>query len=97
MLNIRQADDHFGPFTDAAVPTDGDPFSSFTSAQEDADDTSFDNFGDFGEFQTGDGEMTPTGGSWSFASDTSISSGSDDVEVIDVTNSPQEHRTEPPK
>ena len=93
---MRQ-DDNFGPFTDAATPTHGDPFSSSISVQDDGDDASFDNFGDFGDFQTGDGEITPTGGSWSFASDTSISSGSDDVEVIDVTNSPQDFRTEPPK
>ncbi|EJD02211.1 SAPS-domain-containing protein, partial [Fomitiporia mediterranea MF3/22] len=97
--NFAFDDDHFGPFTDAAASSGSDPFSnSFTSASEDADEASFENFGDFGEFQTGDGEMTPTGGSWSFASDASISSGgSDDVEVVDVASSPQDHRTDAQK
>lgn len=51
---------------------------------EDADDTSFDQFGDFGDFQAADGDLTPTGGSWTFASDTSVSSESDETEVIQV-------------
>ena len=56
-----------------------------------SDDTdgsnSFDHFGDFGDFQTGDGDLTPTGGSWTFASDASFGSGSDDAEfVVEETN-----------
>jgi serine/threonine-protein phosphatase 6 regulatory subunit 3 len=42
----------------------------------------FDNFGDFGDFQSGDGDLTPTGGSWTFASDASFGSGSDEVEIL---------------
>ena len=89
-----QQDDSFGPFSDAATVQSRDPFSSFTGSNEDADETSYDDFGDFGEFQTGDGETTPTGGSWSFASDISTSSGSDDTEVVDMTHSPQDSRTD---
>lgn len=44
--------------------------------------SSFEGFGDFGDFQSGDGELTPTGGSWTFASDASFGSGSDEAEVI---------------
>ncbi|KAF8516965.1 SIT4 phosphatase-associated protein-domain-containing protein [Hysterangium stoloniferum] len=51
-------DDGFGPFSDAVVSND--PF------QMDQDDSPF----DFGDFQVaeapGDGEMTPTAGSWTF-------------------------------
>ncbi|KAH8117023.1 SIT4 phosphatase-associated protein-domain-containing protein [Phellopilus nigrolimitatus] len=98
--NFSFEDDSFGPFSDSAAATssDNEPFS-FSSVSEDVDDASFDNFGDFGDFHNGDGELTPTGGSWSFASDTSISSGSDDAEVIEAdrssdTNSPQDNRTD---
>ena len=105
-------DDGFGPFTDsAAVSTnDRDPFTSINSNPEDVDEASFENFGDFGDFQTADGELTPTGGSWSFASDASISSESDDAEVIDTdrffdassgsnsaSSSPHETRTDTTK
>lgn len=90
-------EDQFGPFSDAAAaPTDGEPYS-FT-ADEDA---SYENFGDFGDFQGGEGDLTPTAGSWSFASDTSISStSSEEPEVIEAdhssmdSNSPQHLRTE---
>lgn len=39
------------------------------------EDSSFDSsFGDFGDFQSSqDGELTPTTGSWTFASDSGIS------------------------
>ena len=42
----------------------------------------FDNFGDFGDFQSGDGDLTPTGGSWTFASDASFGSSSDEAEIL---------------
>ncbi|KAF7298318.1 hypothetical protein MKEN_01356300 [Mycena kentingensis (nom. inval.)] len=75
------ADDGFGPFSDAGAdpftftsPASGSP-SAFS---DEMDDASFDdNFadGDFGDFQSGDfgsppkdGELTPTAGSWTFAS-----------------------------
>jgi serine/threonine-protein phosphatase 6 regulatory subunit 3 len=39
---------------------------------------SFDSFGDFGDFQSaGDGETTPTAGSWTFTSGSGHSSPSD--------------------
>lgn len=68
----------------------------------DSDDASFEGFGDFGEFQAADGELTPTGGSWSFASasDASLSSNSsmEDVELVEAERvrregSPEETRT----
>ena len=66
-------EDGFGPFSDsaAAAGSSSDPFtfasSSFSSYSSD------DSF-DFGDFQSGDsdghkdGELTPTAGSWTFAS-----------------------------
>lgn len=97
-------DDNFGPFSDAAAVTssDVDVGISFTTVGVDSDDASFDGFGDFGDFQGADGELTPTGGSWSFASasDASLSSNSsiDDVEVVEAErirreSSPEETRT----
>ncbi|EIN06991.1 SAPS-domain-containing protein [Punctularia strigosozonata HHB-11173 SS5] len=94
-------DDTFGPFSDSAAASGSDPFSypSTLSAQiEDA--TSFDSFGDFGDFQAApeDGELTPTGGSWTFASDTasagdgSESVGSDDFAFMGV-DKPEESNT----
>lgn len=43
------------------------------------EDSTFEGFGEFGEFQSNSGELTPTGGSWTFASDSSISEGSEDA------------------
>ncbi|KAL5532801.1 SIT4 [Sanghuangporus sanghuang] len=95
--NFAFEDDQFGPFSDTAAAPESNPFSSFTGSAGDMDETSFDDFGDFGEFQAADSDVTASGGSWSFASDTSISSGSDDTEVIDITHSPQDHRTDSQK
>ncbi|RDB22233.1 Extragenic suppressor of kinetochore protein 1 [Hypsizygus marmoreus] len=89
-------DDGFGPFADSHAPG-GDPFtfssgSSFSS--DEIEDTSFDsNFGDFGDFQSaGDGELTPTTGSWTFASDSSTSDGSDSG-ISEEQTSPKEDKT----
>ncbi|KAF9261231.1 SAPS-domain-containing protein [Marasmius fiardii PR-910] len=82
-------DDDFGPFSDSGGASGTDPFTFPSSFSEEIDDSSFDSFGDFGDFQSAehdvddhlpeDGELTPTGGSWMFASDGSISgSGSED-------------------
>jgi len=71
-VNSYDDDDGFGPFSDsAAARTSSDPFtftsSSFSSYSSD------DSF-DFGDFQSGDsdgpkdGDLTPTAGSWTFAS-----------------------------
>ena len=101
-LTTTLQDDNFGPFSDAAAVTssDGDAGISFTTVGVDADDASFEGFGDFGEFQGADGELTPTGGSWSFASDASLSSNSsmEDVELVEAERarreaSPEETRT----
>ncbi|KAK0211682.1 SIT4 phosphatase-associated protein-domain-containing protein [Armillaria fumosa] len=68
-------DDTFGPFSDSAAVSNSDAF--FSSLSDEMEDSTFDNFGDFGDFQsaspTQDGELTPTAGSWSFASDSSAS------------------------
>lgn len=81
-----QDEDAFGPFSDAAAAISSDSTDPFgvPRLSEDADDTSFDQFGDFGDFQAADGDLTPTGGSWTFASDNSVSSESDDTEVIQI-------------
>ncbi|KAG5644039.1 hypothetical protein DXG03_009191 [Asterophora parasitica] len=69
-------DDGFGPFSDAAAITPANGADAFFSSS--FSDESFDSesFGDFGDFQSasfdGDsGELTPTTGSWTFASDSS--------------------------
>ncbi|GLB34588.1 putative SAPS-domain-containing protein [Lyophyllum shimeji] len=71
-------DDGFGPFSDASAASrskgsGGDPFSFSSSFSDESFDS--ESFGDFGDFQSasteGDGELTPTTGSWTFASDSS--------------------------
>ena len=72
-------DDSFGPFSDSAAASRSDPFNLSASFSDDIQEVSFDSFGDFGDFQSaGDGETTPTAGSWTFASGSSHSSPSDD-------------------
>jgi serine/threonine-protein phosphatase 6 regulatory subunit 3 len=80
--------DGFGPFSDPSGGTVNDTFT-FSSSFSD-EDSSFDSFGEFGDFQTAedhdhdhdhDGSLTPTSGSWTFANEVggsvdSISSGS---------------------
>ncbi|EJF66213.1 SAPS-domain-containing protein [Dichomitus squalens LYAD-421 SS1] len=77
-------DDAFGPFSDSAAANGSDPFTFETTTAADGfmNDSSFESFGDFGDFQTagsdsfGDGgSLTPTGAdSWSFASASSTGS-----------------------
>jgi len=70
-------DDGFAPFSDAAAVTPASNGISSIDFSSSFSDESFDSdgFGDFGEFQSasveGDGELTPTTGSWTFASDSS--------------------------
>ena len=62
--------DGFGPFADPSGGTVNDTFT-FSSSFSD-EDSSFDSFGDFGDFQTAedhDGSLTPTSGSWTFANE----------------------------
>ena len=64
------AQDGFGPFTDPSGGTVSDSFT-FSSSFSD-EDSSFESFGDFGDFQAAeehDGELTPTSGSWTFANE----------------------------
>ncbi|KAI8989835.1 SAPS-domain-containing protein [Trametes punicea] len=72
-------DDAFGPFSDSAAASGSDPFtfaSSSAASEEFIEDSSFESFGDFGDFQSAgsgsfeaEGTLTPTGAdSWSFAS-----------------------------
>ncbi|KAI0256604.1 SIT4 phosphatase-associated protein-domain-containing protein [Lactifluus subvellereus] len=71
-------DDGFGPFSDSAAASRSDPFNLSPSFSDDIQEVSFDSFGDFGDFQSGgDGETTPTAGSWTFASGSGHSSPSD--------------------
>ncbi len=59
--------DGFGPFSDSAAVSDGFIFNSSFSDE----DSSFESFGDFGDFHGAEeGELTPTiSGSWTFASE----------------------------
>lgn len=62
--------DGFGPFSDPNGGTAGDTFTFSASFSD--EDSSFDSFGDFGDFQTAedhDGTLTPTSGSWTFANE----------------------------
>jgi serine/threonine-protein phosphatase 6 regulatory subunit 3 len=72
LLIIWQDNDTFGPFSDSAAASGSDPFTFRSSFTE--DDSAFDTFGDFGDFQSAqDGELTPTAGSWTFTSGSSAS------------------------
>ncbi|KAL0946479.1 hypothetical protein HGRIS_012696 [Hohenbuehelia grisea] len=62
-------DDGFGPFSGSS--SSADPFTFAASFSEEMEDASYEAFGDFGDFQAASGELTPTGGSWTFASDSS--------------------------
>jgi serine/threonine-protein phosphatase 6 regulatory subunit 3 len=69
----------FGPFADSGSGSDPFTFSTFS---EDTEESAFDSFGDFGDFQTAqDGELTPTGGSWTFESGSSASGASEEDSV----------------
>lgn len=65
--NSFSLQDGFGPFSDSAGVSDSFAFSSSFSDEESV----FESFGDFGDFQSPeDGELTPTtSGSWTFASE----------------------------
>ena len=68
--NFFSRQDGFGPFSDPSGGTVNDTFT-FSSSFSD-EDSSFDSFGDFGDFQTAedhDGSLTPTSGSWTFANE----------------------------
>ncbi|KAF7337855.1 Extragenic suppressor of kinetochore protein 1 [Mycena venus] len=92
-------DDGFGPFSDAAAADGSDPFTFSSSFSDEMEDTAFDSFADFGEFSAAsppqDGELTPTAGSWTFASDSSPSP-SDDVGSEHLEpHSPEEEKRMP--
>ncbi|KAI0748433.1 SIT4 phosphatase-associated protein-domain-containing protein [Daedaleopsis nitida] len=83
MLQDPFEDDTFGPFSDSAAAGGSDPFTFATaSVDEFMADSSFDSFGEFGDFQSAssgsvdeEGSLTPTGAdSWSFASASSTGS-----------------------
>jgi serine/threonine-protein phosphatase 6 regulatory subunit 3 len=87
-----QDDGAFGPFADSGSGTDPFTFSTFS---EDTEDSAFDSFGDFGDFQTAqDGELTPTGGSWTFESGSSAS-GSDEAVKDRSENSVNNRQIDP--
>ncbi|KDQ61229.1 hypothetical protein JAAARDRAFT_173829 [Jaapia argillacea MUCL 33604] len=73
---FQDDDDTFGPFSDSAAASGSDPFTFSSSFSEEIGHSSFEDFGDFGDFQggSGDGELTPTAGSWSFTSGSSAAS-----------------------
>ena len=82
MTCFYSSQDGFGPFSDPSGGTVSSDTFTFSSSFSD-EDSSFDSFGDFGNFQTAedhDGSLTPTSGSWTFANEVggsvdSISSG----------------------
>ena len=77
-IPITLKDDGFGPFSDSAASSQSDPFNLSSSFSDDIREVSFDSFGDFGDFHSsGDGETTPTAGSWTFTSGSGHSSPSD--------------------
>lgn len=81
-LSSEFQDDGFGPFSDA---TAHDPF-----IPSDQDDSPF----DFGDFQVaeapGDGETTPTAGSWTFEGGSSEGSGSLSSSALSLSASSEE-------
>lgn len=83
-LFVHAQDDAFGPFSDTAAASGSDPFTfpSNLSGGGDIHGASFDNFGDFGDFHSADGETTPTAGSWTFEGGSSTSSEVDDVMAL---------------
>ncbi|CDO73666.1 hypothetical protein BN946_scf185014.g136 [Trametes cinnabarina] len=98
-------DDGFGPFSDSAAASGSDPFTFASSSvtEEFMEDSTFDSFGEFGDFQSAgsnsfeaEGTLTPTGAdSWSFASASSAGSFEDsfaDRQASDI-NRDQDERT----
>ncbi|KAG9318917.1 SIT4 phosphatase-associated protein-domain-containing protein [Chiua virens] len=74
-VNSYDDDDSFGPFSDsAAASLSPDPFTLGSASSSFSSSYSSDDSFDFGDFQSGDsdgpkdGELTPTAGSWTFAS-----------------------------
>ncbi len=66
----------------------------FTSLSDEMAESSFESFGDFGEFQgAADGELTPTAGSWTFASDGSDTPSSGDGSPSPSPKSGEEGKT----
>lgn len=66
------------------------------------EDSSFESFGDFGDFQTAEeGELTPTAGSWTFASDSSsisdFSEGATEENITDHQHTSSEDAKLAPK
>ena len=59
--HILTKDDGFGPFSDSATTSDADPFTFSTSFSRELDDSTFDTFGDFGEFQAASGSDAEQG------------------------------------
>ncbi|KAI6008648.1 SIT4 phosphatase-associated protein-domain-containing protein [Pisolithus marmoratus] len=82
-------DDAFGPFSDAAGTPTSEPIQFATSFSPLSSDDSF----DFGEFHSADsdsmrdGELTPTAGSWTFASGSEVEGDSEGDEFGNLTNS----------
>ena len=72
-------DDGFGPFSDSAATSDADPFTFSTSFSRELDDSTFDTFGDFGEFQAASGSDTERGHGSRGGSDLSDSSAFGDL------------------
>ncbi|KAI9510264.1 SIT4 phosphatase-associated protein-domain-containing protein [Russula earlei] len=70
--------DPFSTEDDDSAASRSDPFNLSSSFSDDTPEVSFDSFADFGEFQSaGDGETTPTAGSWTLTSGSGHSSPSD--------------------
>ena len=63
---------------------------------DEGNEVSFEDFGEFGDFQAADGELTPTGSSWTLASTASLSSDESDDSRTEMAES-EDDRTQPPK
>jgi hypothetical protein len=51
-----------------------DPFTFSSSFSDEMEETTFESFGEFGDFQSPqDGELTPTAGSWTFTGSSTLS------------------------
>ncbi|KAK7038262.1 SIT4 phosphatase-associated protein-domain-containing protein [Favolaschia claudopus] len=90
-------DDGFGPFSDAAAANGSDPFTFSSSFSDEMEDTAFDSFADFGEFNSppADGELTPTAGSWTFTSGSSPSPSDDAASEHSDPQSPETEKRMP--
>jgi hypothetical protein len=89
-LFFSPSQDGFGPFSDPSGGTVNNNNDTFTFSSSFSDeDSSFDSFGDFGDFQTAEdhdgGSLTPTSGSWTFANE--VGGSVDSISISNISSS----------